>query len=139
MTTVSLNVHDNRPNASDDPVKVVVAASPTQRVLEDANRIVYGTDVTGRKLGVIRISASLRRRVLKAMTAENGEKSGLVVMATLACACVEIDGRPVAFPRNELLIDALIDRLEQEGINAVGAIIAREWPAPKDEDELKNS
>lgn len=137
MTTITFNEDDYPVPAP--PAPVVMAPTPTQRVLQDANRIVYGTDVTGRRLGVIRISASLRRRVLKAMTAENGEKSGLVVMATLACACVEIDHKPVLFPRTELQIDALIDRLEQEGINAVGEIIAREWPVSADEDDLKNS
>lgn len=131
MTTVS-NIQSGEVAA---PVK-----TPTQRVVEDANRVAYGMDALGRKLGVVRITASLRRRVLKALSAESGEKNGLLVMAVLACACVEIDGRMLPFPRNEIQIDAQIDLLEQEGLNAVGEILAREWAESEDKaEDLKNS
>jgi len=55
----------------------------------------------------------------------------------ISCACVSIDGTPVPFPTSELQIDALIDRLEQEGMDAIGLCIALNFPATKAE-ELKN-
>ena len=51
--------------------------TPTQVVVADANRIEYVTDARGHRLGVKRVNASLRRKVLKALSAESGEKGQL--------------------------------------------------------------
>lgn len=112
------------------------APTPTQQVVEDANRIEHTTDALGRTLGVTRLNAKLRRRVVKALSPSQGEKSQYLFMAMIACACVSIDGESVQFPTSELLIDALIDRLEQEGLDAIGLCIALKFTPAK--DELKN-
>lgn len=112
--------------------------TPTQVVVADANRIEYVTDARGHRLGVKRVNASLRRKVLKALSAESGEKGQLFVMAATACCCVSIDGVDVPFPATELQIDALIDRLEQEGLEAVATTIALKF-SPEREESLKNS
>ena len=121
----------------------VEAIAPSQAIILDANRIEYVVDGLGRRLGVKRISASLRRKVLKALTAESGEKGQLFVMGATACCCVSIDGDLIPFPTTELQVDALIDRLEQEGLNAVSTTLAVKFSPPKKEgdskDELKNS
>lgn len=107
--------------------------------MNEANRIEFVVDKLGHRLGVKRINASLRRRVLKALSAESGEKGRLLVMATVACCCVEIDGAPVPFPTTELQVEALIDRLEQEGLDAVATILGTKFaPADEDEDDPKN-
>jgi hypothetical protein len=117
----------------------VQAIAPSQAIINDANRIEYVTDRLGRRLGVKRVSASLRRKVLKALSAESGEKGQLFVMAATACCCVDIDGVPVPFPTTELQIDALVDRLEQEGLDAVATTLATKFSPPQAEDDLKNS
>lgn len=121
----------------------VEALAPSQAIILDANRIEYAVDDLGRKLGVKRISASLRRKVLKALSAESGEKGQLFVMAATACCCVSINGDPVPFPMSEIAVDALIDRLEQEGLDAVATTLALKFSPPKkegeDKNELKNS
>ena len=127
-------------NVRTDKAPAVEAISPSQAVVLDANRIEYVVDDLGRRLGVKRISASLRRKVLKAMSAESGDKGQLFVMAATACCCVSIDGDLVPFPMTELQIDALIDRLEQEGLNAVAMTLGTKFAPPKkDDDDLKNS
>jgi hypothetical protein len=130
MTSVS--------NVTAGPTPSIQAVSPSQAIVQDANRVEYVTDKLGRRLGVKRVSASLRRRVLKAMSAANGDKPQLLFMAMIACACVSIDDAPVPFPTTELQIDALIDRLEQEGLDAAGETIATKF-SPPPEDDLKNS
>lgn len=114
------------------------AVTPSQAIVNDANRIEYTTDSLGRRLGVKRMSASLKRRVLKALSAPSCGKDELLFMAMVACSCVEIDGQPVPFPTTELQVDALIDRLEQEGLSAIGIALADKFPVPKEED-VKNS
>lgn len=127
-------------NVRTDKAPTIEAISPSQAVVLDANRIEYVVDDLGRRLGVKRISASLRRKVLKAMSAESGDKGQLFVMAATACCCVSIDGDLVPFPMTELQIDALIDRLEQEGLNAVAMTLGTKFAPPKkDDDDLKNS
>jgi hypothetical protein len=118
-------------------VQPVAAPTPTQQIVDDANRIEYTTDSLGRTLGVTRINAKLRRRVLGAMSPENGEKGQLLFMSMIACACVSIDGVPVPFPMQEFTLNALIDRLEQEGMDAIGLCIAQKFPQVK-RQELKN-
>jgi hypothetical protein len=118
-------------------VQPLVAPTPTQQIVQDANRIEYCTDSLGRTLGVTRINSKLRRRVLKAISAEQGEKSQYLFMAMISCACVSIDSVPVPFPTTELQIDALSDRLEQEGMDAVGLCIALNFPKAERAD-LKN-
>ena len=116
----------------------IVPLTPTQAIVLDANRIEYTTDTMGRRLGVKRVNASLRRKVLKAMSADSGEKGQLFIMAATACCCVSIDGIDVPFPTTELQIDALIDRLEQEGLEAVATTIAVKFNSEREED-IKNS
>ena len=127
------NIQAGHPNHA----QPVSAPSPTQQIVDDANRIEYTTDTLGRTLGVTRINAKLRRRVVKSLSPAQGDKQQYLFMALIACACVSIDGTPVQFPTSELLIDALIDRLEQEGLDAVGLCIALNF-TPKQGEDLKN-
>jgi hypothetical protein len=106
--------------------------------VQDANRIEYGVDALGRKLGVARLTTSVRRRVIKAISAEQGQKDGYFTLAATACCCVSIDGAPVPFPGSELQIDALIDRLESEGLDCILSVMMQHFPV-KSEESLKNS
>lgn len=124
-------------NADHPHVRPMSVPTPTQQIVEDANRIEYTTDSLGRTLGVTRLNAKLRRRVVKALSVEQGDKSQYLFMAMIACACVSIDGTPRPFPTNELQIDAQIDLLEQEGMDAIGLCIALNFPQAKKTD-LKN-
>lgn len=117
---------------------VVSAITPTQQIVAESNRIEYVTDGLGRTLGVQRINLKLRRRVLKALSDQSAEKNKYHLMALVACSCVEIDGDKLAFPASELAVDALIDRLEQEGLDAVSMTLATKFPRAT-KDELKNS
>lgn len=123
----------------EDAPQVAAPLSPTQKIILDANRIEYGIDAGGRKLGVCRISASLRRRVLKALSPEGGAKPSYFAMAVTAACCVSIDGEPVAFPQKEIQVDALIDRLDNDGLAEVSNVLVRCFPAAEeDPDAIKN-
>jgi len=113
-----------------------VQQTPSQAIVQDANRIEYGTDARGRRIGVRRINISVRRRVLKALSAESGMKPGYVNMAMMAASCVELNGEPISFPDSEIKIDGLIERLDDDGFEAIGDLIGKF--APKKDDDVKN-
>lgn len=113
MATVKLN-----------PVREAsTVKSPSQQIVEEANRIVYVTDARGRNLGVRRITTPLRRRIFKALSAESAEKRQYLGMVFVAASCCSIDGEEVRLPNSELQFDALIDRLDDDGAEAVADAI----------------
>lgn len=125
------------PPAYAPPPPAAPSFTPTQAVVAEANRVAYVTDKLGRRIGITRVSASLRRKVLRVMNGEDGDKPQLFIMALAAACVVEIDGVRVPFPTSEAALDALIDRLEQEGLAAVTQGWADHFPLPR--DDLKNS
>lgn len=113
--------------------------TPTQHVVEDANGVKYVTDAQGRKIGVRRVNMSIRRRVFKAISEESSRNSRYLGLVMVAALVVSIDGKAVdAFIRggNETAFDALIDRLDDDGFEAIGELIN---PKEVDRDEIKNS
>lgn len=121
---------DGAPVAAVAPIVAPAAAaplpaavvSPTQQVVLDANATVFGTDARGRKIGAKRISMSVRRRVMKVLSAEAAGKPQYVGMVMLAASCESIEGEPVGSLDSELKIDALIDRLDDEGYAALSTL-----------------
>lgn len=117
-----------------------VSLTPTQRVVRDANAIVRVTDATGRVIGVRRMTMSVRRRVLKCISPDSAAKDRYLGLVMLAACVTEIDGAPVdalAGGGSELKFDGLIDRLDDDGFEAVGKAIQDNY-APVSGDELKN-
>ncbi len=95
------------------------AETPSQQIVADANRVVRVTDARGRVLGVRKITTSIRRRVYKTISAENGSKESYMGLVILAATCVDIDGQQIPLPTSELQFDALVDRLEDDGFEAI--------------------
>jgi len=118
------------PKVTLNPVK-----TPTQEIVEDANRVVYVEDALGRRLGVRKVTHSIRRRVVKAISADQAGKPQYMGMVMLAAACCEIDGDPVRLPSNEIQFDALIDRLDEEGSKAIGKAYQEHFMAQEGDGE----
>jgi hypothetical protein len=136
MPISNINTGDQAFNAP-PAVQPLPAPTPSQKIVQDANRTEFTTDSLGRVLGVKRINARHRFRVVKALSSATGEKPQALFLALVACACVSIDGEPVPFPHSEMTVEALISRLEQEGLDAVGACPAEKFPEATRQD-LKN-
>ena len=116
-----------------------VPMSPSQAIIAEANKIDYTVDAAGRNLGVRRFNASLKRRVLKAISAESSEKPALWGMYLWSCAVASIDGLDVPFPTTELQVDALTDRIGLDGQAAVLKLWADQYAPTQTGDDLKNS
>jgi hypothetical protein len=75
-------------------------------------------DSRGRLLKIKRLSAIDKVRLFKAAGAVLSENRVLGGYYSTACSVTEIDGMPVPFPSTELQLDALVQRLDEDGLEA---------------------
>lgn len=98
-------------------------ATPGVTIIDARNATVR--DDQGRLIKVKRLGAQARYRLFRALGAENVENRLMIHYATLAGSVIEIDGAPIPFPNTELQVEALIQRLDDEGLEAVmSALVA---------------
>lgn len=102
-----------------DPVQ-----SPSSQVVSDGAQVVTVTDSLGRKLTVKRPRALDKMRLFRVLGPDLSMNPAYVGMAMLACSVTEIDGDPVPFPQKQGFVEALVDRIGDEGIEAVAGVLA---------------
>jgi hypothetical protein len=120
--TVSVTLNADAEAAPVASVVVDRALAPASRfgavtVIDDRHAMVK--DSAGRLLKVKRLSALDRVRLFRAMGATDSENRMLGSYANTAAAVTEIDGSHVAFPQSSISLDALIQRLDEHGLEAV--------------------
>ena len=139
---------------SESPTKVA-ARQPTESEAKIAryNRIEREADKWGRIIGVRQLKLSERSKISR-MTADltgvdevpntvTGEIMRVPHSLThfLAAAVCEIDQAPIPLPRNRAELDAILDRLDNEGIAAATTALVRltdAQAATDPKDEAKN-
>lgn len=103
---------------------------PAGRIVSAAAQTLRVSDAGGRVLDVKRPGAMDRLRLFKAVgpvLAENGRYVGYGMLAM----CVQaIDGVPVPPPANEGQLEALVERLGDAGLVAVGDALDPDGDAP---------
>jgi hypothetical protein len=112
------------------------APTPSEEVVGDANRIVRVTDARGRSIGIRKLNMSVRRRVLKALSDEMARKQQYLGLVMLAACVADIDGDDIYLPSTEAQFDALIDRLEDDGFEAVGLGISEHFGVGKSMEDI---
>lgn len=117
-------------------VTVKKAATASEEIIAEENKVVVVDDAHKRKIGIRKVNMSMRRRLFKALSAENQAKPQYLGIAMLAICVTEIDGDPVSFPTTELQVDFLIDRLEDDGIAAVALGLQKHFGIGKPDEEL---
>ena len=120
--------------ANQPTVRTGAAASltPSQQVIADANALIYVTDARGRRIGVRKMTMSVRRRVLKAVPVELAAKDRYLGLVMTAACVVTIDDENVdpmvdgrlRDDQRVTLFDVLIDRLDDDGFEVVMPIIS---------------
>ncbi len=93
---------------------------PSQGIVSAAARIWRVTDKEGRVLEVKRPGALDRLRLFKAVGPVLAENARYVGYGMLAMCVQSIDGVPVPAPATEGQLEALVDRLGDVGLVAVG-------------------
>lgn len=110
---------------SDGPAAVEARVeTPSSRIVAEAATPLEVTDGAGRVLSVRRPGALDRLRLFKALGAGLAQNDRYVGYAMLAMCVSAIDGTPVPQPGNESQLEALIQRLGDDGMVAIGRELA---------------
>jgi len=85
------------------------------------------TDKSGRTLSLRRVGVLETLRLYKALGPELSMNEAYMGLAVIATSVAVLDGVPMPFPNGEAAIEACLERLGDEGTEAVAAAIV---PAP---------
>lgn len=100
--------------------------TPTEQVIASALRTVDVRDGRGRNLKVRRLTALDTLRLLKAAGPILAQNQPWLSMAMLAISVTEIDHVPVPTPMSEAQIESLVDKLGEDGMEAVADVVDQE-------------
>ncbi len=115
--------------------------TPSQAVMNAAKQLVHVTDDKGRKLGLRRLEFLEEFRIVEAVGPELAANSTYMGMISPLLYIAEIDGEPVAIPRNKMQVDALIQRAGREGYAAAVEGIVKHFAGDQKnlEERIKNA
>jgi hypothetical protein len=112
--------------------------TPSRRLIAAAARLETASDSLGRRLTVRRLTALERLRLFKAVGPELAQNPPYFGMAALAACVIDIDGVPVPPPTTEAQLESLVQRLGDEGIEAVAQLFDMSEPVKPAEMEAGN-
>jgi hypothetical protein len=116
--------------------------TPSKRIISDANKAVAATDATGRLIGVRKMLPLDRMRMFEVVGSENAKNEPYLGYAALAFHVSSIDGDAVAQPATKRQLEALIQRLGDDGLNAVGKLLEEQFSPEASEaaviEQIKN-
>lgn len=121
-----------------EPVKVSI--NPTEQVIAKANAEEVVTDPKGRSIKLKKPGVLAQFRLVEALgeTAQNAVYMGMVMPLIFVA---EIDGDPVFPPNTKREVEALIQRLDTDGVNFVAQTVQDKFgqtDPEKDKAALKN-
>lgn len=128
MTTVNVR--------SKKPASPQIGETPSQQLIKKAGASVTidtpnGLQVTLRKPGVL---SQFRLVKMLGEAAKNQVYVGMVLPITYITG---IDGKPVNYPNNEREIEALITRLDEDGVTAVMQAVDEHFGAQSKPEEVR--
>lgn len=100
--------------------------TPTAAILAYTTGLIECRDGRGRSIKIRKLSALDMLRLLKAAGPALAQNQPWLSMSMLAVAVTEIDGVPVPTPATEAQIEALVDRLGEDGLEAIGDAYERD-------------
>jgi len=80
-------------------------------------------DKAGRVIALRRLGVVEQLRLFKVLGPELAENRAYVGLARVAAAVAAVDGIPVPFPAGEAGIEAVLERLGEDGVEAVGGAL----------------
>jgi len=132
---------------SDPEVKVTLnqtqaqAQTPSAQAVAKANAEVVFIDPKGRSIKLKKPGILAQYRLVELLGPETAKNVVYLGMVTPLIYVAEIDGDPVQFPVSKREIEALIQRLDEEGVEAVMEEVTKNYKAADPETDkaaLKN-
>ena len=118
MTSVTLIDEAAAVAPLEAPAPVAAAPSPRDAVTILDDRHATVRDSKGRLLKVRRLSAFDKVKLFRALGAIDSENRMVAQYAGIAASVIEIDGHAVTFPMSSVALDALLQRLDDHGLEA---------------------
>lgn len=114
--------------------------SPSEEIIKSAKKTVIVEDAGGRKIEIRKVKTLDRMRLLEIIGADNSENNRYLGLAMLAYSVVSIDGDSVTRPGTKLALEAIVQRLDDDGFDAVSqGVVEHFMPSAKTEDEVKQA
>lgn len=101
-------------------------STPSAQVIAQANAEVIVTDASDRTIKLKKPGVLAQYRLIDAL-GESAKNRVYTSMVLPLIFVAEIDGEPVSVPNTKLEIEALIQRLDEAGINAVNKGVAEHF------------
>lgn len=83
-------------------------------------------DKSGRVLELRRFGVLEQLRLFKSLGAELSENRAYMGMARIASSVAMIDNIPIIFPVNEAAIESILERLGEDGVEAISSVLMEE-------------
>lgn len=112
-----------------------MADTPSSRIVAAANATADVITAEGRVLKVRKLGALDRARLFKAIGSANATNAPYFGYAILAASVTQVDDVPLPFPTKDSQIEAAIDRLGDDGLDAVAEHFAAESAATAEADD----
>ncbi len=100
--------------------------TPSQSIVKAANTSEAVTDARGRSIGIKKMGPLDRLRFFELIGAENSKNEQYVGYAALAYMVVSIDGEAVIRPTSKAHLEALVNRLDEDGMDAVAVHLSEQ-------------
>ena len=132
MTSITINSNDEQATT---PAAAVIASAPAPKspvvnMIDDKTASVR--DSKGRMLTIKRLSVIEKMRFAKALGEHNGNDA-YSNFGVVAASVREIDGSQVVFPMSNLQLEAIVQRLDDAGMEAaLVALISVSAPAQQE-------
>ncbi len=121
------------------PKPAAPAETPTQQVVNAANAVQMVTDATGRRLGWRKLRPLESMRMSEIVGPMNVQNPGYMLYAVVAFSVTEIDGEPVRKPNSKLELEARVQALGDDGIEALVDAIMPQDAASTDAVDLESA
>ena len=117
MTTLS-NIDDGTGATAPTMAAATPGNAAPAKVAINADKTATVTDDLGRVIKVKKLSALRRMQLFRAIGPEASENGQYLGHAALAASVVEFNGDAVPFPSSLAALEALVSRLDDEGLAA---------------------
>ena len=125
-------------HAGENAAKAPAADTPSQAIVKAASFPQTVTDAQGRALGVRKLGALDRLKMFEVVGPDNARNEAYLGYAALAFHVTSIDGEAVGRPANRMQLEALVQRLGDDGLEAVGSALQSAMAQETDPDAIKN-
>ena len=95
------------------------AETPTTAVVKSAAKSMTVVDALGRSITVRKLPPHLKMKFAEVIGPSASKNEAHVNTAVLAVCVTAIDGEQIPFPTSKMQVEALIARLDDEGVEAV--------------------